>query len=317
MPRYAIYDELVESDRPLSFARCEGDSRPLAWRVASRREPLDPLGLSGAILHEERDFEGGPWLRFIEQGGARSRIEYAGWRFLCGENEARYTPPEEGDTRVGFGEVLERVVAPWMVLTRRHETLALHGSAVAHRGRAWALLGESGAGKSSAALECARRGSALLCDDMALVDLAALTILPGARTVRLWGEGAAQDEALEPLGEVFGAGGSKHRVALRAAPQIRCARPLGGVIALYPTPGASPRGEPSSERGAKALVALLSQSFDLSAGGRLWAQRRLELARRLLEALGEVHVLRYARSPDGAARHVEGALAIMERGAKR
>jgi hypothetical protein len=49
---------------------------------------------------------------------------------------------------------------------------SLHGSAVAHGGRALVCLGESGAGKSTAAAElCATHGFALLADDVAGLEL--------------------------------------------------------------------------------------------------------------------------------------------------
>src|SRR6202041_3496235 len=65
---------------------------------------------------------------------------------------------------------------------------ALHGGAFVHAGRAWALVGDKGAGKSTALAQLAAAGITVLADDLVICQKG--TILAGPRSVDLRPEAA-------------------------------------------------------------------------------------------------------------------------------
>lgn len=105
----------------------------------------------------------------------------------------------------------------------------IHGSAVAEGGRAWAFLSDRGGGKSTTAALLARRGHALLTDDMLIVD--DLHCFAGPASVDLRGDASA---ALG--GRFLGVIGHRERwrVALKGA---ALEAELAGVIELAWTDG--------------------------------------------------------------------------------
>jgi hypothetical protein len=75
------------------------------------------------------------------------------------------------------------------VLWHQRGLLPLHASVVARNGRAAAIAGASGTGKSTLAAALAGRGLEVLADDICVVDVPAKgapTALPGIRRLRLW-----------------------------------------------------------------------------------------------------------------------------------
>lgn len=82
-------------------------------------------------------------------------------------------------------------------LLHQRGLLPLHASAVEIDGRAVALCGASGAGKSSLALHLVKRGHRLLCDDICAIDTisGAPRLWPGLVNLKLW------RESLEAVGE--------------------------------------------------------------------------------------------------------------------
>jgi len=97
----------------------------------------------------------------------------------------------------------------------------LHASAVTIVGRAVCFVGESGAGKTSLALNLALRGAEILSDDVAAVSLRGphLTVHPGPRLANLRHE---EDTRLGPrralLGEAIGSDAEGLRLVVPGAP---------------------------------------------------------------------------------------------------
>ena len=115
----------------------------------------------------------------------------------------------------------------------------LHASAIASDGRAYAITGPSGTGKTSTALHALRGGAKLVTDDVLAIELrdGIPTVFPGSAVARV---DAAQMRAIPPaerrrLGTVV-ARGEKHHLAVAGA---RGPLALGGVYHLVrPVPKA-------------------------------------------------------------------------------
>jgi hypothetical protein len=80
------------------------------------------------------------------------------------------------------------------LVLRLHGVVCLHASAVAVDGRAVALFGLAGAGKSTLAAAFARRGDAVLADDIAALepDGAGFRVRPAYPQLRLWPDSVRQ-----------------------------------------------------------------------------------------------------------------------------
>jgi hypothetical protein len=100
---------------------------------------------------------------------------------------------------------------------------ALHAAAFLYRDRAWALLGDREAGKSSTLGCLARTGLPALTDDVLVVD--AVTAFSGPRSVDL------REDAAHLGGQALGFVGNRQRWRLRPG-DAPAAVPLGGVIRL-------------------------------------------------------------------------------------
>lgn len=107
---------------------------------------------------------------------------------------------------VQTAELLPALLGPIMgVVMRQRGTVCLHASAIAMGDRAIALVGDSGAGKSTTAAALARRGHAVLSDDVVPVrpDADRYMAVPAYPKLRLWPESAAalmgSADALPPM----------------------------------------------------------------------------------------------------------------------
>ena len=79
----------------------------------------------------------------------------------------------------------------WSVVLAARGRESLHGSAVEHAGRAVALLGASGTGKSTASVALIERGWRLVSDDL-LTFAAGLRVVPGLPWARLVVDGSGE-----------------------------------------------------------------------------------------------------------------------------
>jgi hypothetical protein len=98
---------------------------------------------------------------------------------------------EAGDTADTRALLMGPVQA---ILWHQRGLLPLHASAVGVKGKAIAIAGDSGVGKSTLAAALERQGHPVLADDISIVDPKTMNVLVGQRRLRLW------QSALEQLG---------------------------------------------------------------------------------------------------------------------
>jgi hypothetical protein len=158
---------------------------------------------------------------FVHDDRARLRSEPDGWIELDrAARRSRVHLPHRPDDR----ELLHpRLASTAGVAARWHGLQSFHAGAFVHGGRAWALMGARGDGKSSLLAQLALDGVPILTDDVLVVR--GTCALAGPRCVDLRREAAAALGAGEPLGVV----GTRERWRLRTgavAPEVA----LGGWV---------------------------------------------------------------------------------------
>jgi hypothetical protein len=97
-------------------------------------------------------------------------------------SEASISIGQSGRSEEELGDLVVRLALGFVLQQR--SMLAFHGAAASRDGRAVAIFGERGAGKSTTALGLAKRGWGLLCDDIVVVEPGGITPR-GAARVRL------------------------------------------------------------------------------------------------------------------------------------
>jgi hypothetical protein len=153
-----------------------------------------------------------------------------------------------------------RLVKSWLVgpglglLLHQRGKPPLHACAVTLAGRAIAIAGDSGAGKSTTARALQHRGHRLLAEDQVIIDPVSQLLYPGAPDLRLWAEVARQfGDRMEERARV---GSDEDRFTI-ASPAERLdpqPRSLAALFVLSPDPAARPVAE---RLGAAAAAAAL------------------------------------------------------------
>lgn len=121
--------------------------------------------------------------RYVVPGPDRITIE-GGARVILDSTDTR----DIADTRALLMGPIQAV------LWHQRGLLPLHASAISMTGKAVAIAGQSGTGKSTLAAALASRGCPVLADDISIIDPKSCEILTGQRRLRLW------NSALEQLG---------------------------------------------------------------------------------------------------------------------
>jgi hypothetical protein len=128
--------------------------------------------------------------------------------------------------RVGTAELVHPLLAPVAAIMafwlERH---SFHAGAFVVDGKAWALFGERGAGKSTTVAQLALEGVPIVCDDMLILD--GPDALAGPRSVDLRGGAAERLGAGEYLGMV----GARERWRLPVG-DVPVRAPLAGWVSL-------------------------------------------------------------------------------------
>jgi len=155
----------------------------------------------------------------------------------------------------------------WSVLLTARGREALHASVVARDGRAVAVAGASGSGKSTAALALLDSGWSLVSDDILTFDDAG-NALPGAPFVRL-----RPDRALGRAGELDVAGKLRFRPSLCVEPQ-----PISAIFIHDDA-----HTEIRRLVGASAVGALLSNVYNDVITHQGQAMRRFEISMKLAD----------------------------------
>jgi hypothetical protein len=138
------------------------------------------------------------------------------------EGSATFELPRE----VRADELVHPLLAPvGAVMAHWLGRQSFHAGGVVVGDRAWGVIGERGAGKSTTAAALALRGYGLVCDDMLVLEDG--RALAGPRSIDLRREAAEQLGAGKPLGVV----GARERWRLTAG-SVGELRPLAGWIFL-------------------------------------------------------------------------------------
>jgi hypothetical protein len=205
----------------------------LAPRLGAYGLRLSDLPDASALLVEtpeswidwrlERSIGGGQPEEFVAADRAQLRAEPAGWVEIArAERRARFhfpTPPSDRELVHPYLASTAGVIARWQGLQ------CFHAGAFVAGGRAWALLGDKGAGKSSLLARLALDGVPILTDDVLVVR--GTHGLAGPRCIDLRAASARALEVGEPLGVV----GMRERWRLPTGP-VAPEVPLGGWIVL-------------------------------------------------------------------------------------
>jgi len=136
-----------------------------------------------------------PTLTLKEYGSGKFfELAYAdGTRFLM-DVDATHVWGQPGPG-LSHDDVFVYFLGPIMgFLLRLRGRLALHASAVEIGGCAFAISGETGAGKSTTAAALARRGHAVVCEDICTVQDSSATkfVIPGYPRISLWPDSVTQ-----------------------------------------------------------------------------------------------------------------------------
>lgn len=207
-------------------------------------------------------------------------------------------PPE-----MDFGFVTAQILGPILGLVLRlRNILVLHASVVKHNENALAILGNTGAGKSTTAAELCRQGCQVLSDDIAaLYNLDGVWwVSPGYPRLRLWSDTAetiyGREHNLRRIAPDY-LRWNKHYLELDGKTRdfINCPMPLKAIFALNWSNLENDLLQISPLSGAQALATLDSNSFmeyllDFN-------QRRLQLAA-LTRLLSTVSIYQILPIPD-------------------
>lgn len=294
--RYNLFGVVVESSAELALQPAEDGDGAEVWTF----EFGDVEQPEGRLVHDVADFDGRRRLKvWVDEDDVwfshgTTRAKWSG-------DSRRIRMHTGDDLRTRPGIVLERVVAPISLMVRRPNRVAMHASAVGDGERAWIFAGDSGAGKSTTALELMRRGLEILADDLILVDADSKRLMAAMPSVRLFDQPDRVPEAIEgelvlPEYEKYWYRLPPRRIADRPVP-------IAAVFSLEPDEEA---GAPSCEEvsGREATVRILGQSFDLTEADGDWRANRF---RRLCDVARSVPVFRvtYRRSDRDAPAQLD------------
>ena len=195
---YTVYGLHLSVDRPLPEAISapppDPDQKTVCIHLVEEI-PLLPMPPDG----NEVPYYVDPYLD--ESGTSALQV----WRdekryYLAYRNGNRFVVSCDGNTvwaawptEMDFGFVTAQILGPILGLVLRlRSTLVLHSSVVTHKESALAILGTTGAGKSTIAAELCRQGCQVLSDDIAsLHELdGRWWVSPGYPRLRLWPETA-------------------------------------------------------------------------------------------------------------------------------
>ncbi|RVU42245.1 hypothetical protein EA187_16795 [Lujinxingia sediminis] len=277
---YRIYGQAIACDRPLNFVPIPPSELADVsgiWTV----DHLQGAPIQGDRIHDLEDHPGGDRLEVFKSGEGQGAIAYAGWRFSFDlpDRHIAYEPPESSDW--ALDTLLERIVLPIALLTTDRPLVALHGSALrCPGGDTIAIIGDSGAGKSTTALGLVRRGATLLADDLVLIDVERRLLLAGASSLRLALPHSAIPEARVSLPTP--SPDPKRIFVLPEAQASGRELPLTHIFSLGGEPESERDFELSQARGGRAAALLLSQCFAFSQSAPEDGEARFRRAMRLL-----------------------------------
>lgn len=149
----------------------------------------------------------------------------------------RIEVPEGVDTRL----VQSWLIGPGLGLIMHQRGIPpLHACAVSRAGRAVAIAGDSGAGKSTTARALMQRGHDLIAEDQAIIEPSEAKLFPGVPDLRLWAVAAERfGERTEEHARV-GMHEDKFTIASSRERFDRTPRPLAALFVLSSEPADVP-----------------------------------------------------------------------------
>jgi hypothetical protein len=175
MTRYRLCGEIVECDFSLIRFPIDTSDEPAGLRICE-----GPLSLSG------------PGKRFAVAGSCRFEIDHDVIRL-----ERLDGATDEDLVALIIGPIL----AIW--LRRRRNWLCLHASSVQIGESAVLFAGDSGAGKSTLAATLLGQRMTLLGDDLAVIDVDRLTVVPSYAELRLWPDAMHSLDDVRPSSQIY------------------------------------------------------------------------------------------------------------------
>jgi hypothetical protein len=246
--RYRAYGLGIESERPLPLHPGPSGARPDLTIAFARRAPAEPP--SGPDRRDLEVTDAGWTLRYDNREGGWMAFDYS-----AGDRRLLVSGSLEGEA---FEGPLSGVVCG--LLLRLAGTTLLHGACLGLGGRAVAILGASGHGKSTLAGALIARGATLVTEDLLRLSHGAggFRAEPGAPTLHLLADAYRHLAPHLPAGPARPAGDGKVRLfpGGDGAPV-----PLAALCVLDP-PG-NGGGESSLERlsGPSAVGALAGHLY--------------------------------------------------------
>ena len=287
--RYRLYDLVVESDSELSLAVAAGGAPADDWHF----EQVDVDDGRGRLVHDVVDFDGRRRLQvWIGDDGDCIHFSHGETRAIWDRVRREIRLDAGADMSLRPAIILERVIAPIALLLQRKRHVALHASAVADaQGRAQIFVGDSGAGKSTTALELMRRGMAILADDLVMIDADRGRLLSATPSVRLFDRPSDVPEAIDA--QLVMPERDKYWYQLGRRIDAEEPPEVGGIFALEPAEECE-RAVIDEITGREAIVRVIAQAFDLTEADGPWRTRRF---RTLCELARDrpIHRVRYPR----------------------
>lgn len=143
-----------------------------------------------------------------------------------------------------------RLVQSWLIgpglglIMHQRGVPPLHACAVSRAGRALAIAGDSGAGKSTTARALMERGHDLMAEDQAIIAPASATLFPGVPDLRLWAVAAQRFGERTDEHARVGTHEDKFTISSSRDRFDRSPRPLAALFLL----GSEPAEMPMSTR---------------------------------------------------------------------
>lgn len=212
----------------------EPDIRVRVEAVPDDPETPDYIGPTWRLVGERFYLEVPGVLRLMVRGGREIVAEP-----LEGASDADIAPFIQS---TGFAAILHQ-----------RQLFALHAATVAWQGRAIALCGATGMGKSTLAATLCRSGAAFVGDDIATIRTdtpdGVPMVWPDGRQHRLWADAIEHLALVERQGEPIRIHMRKFHVAPAAAARpVEVALPLAAVVLLSSRDRNVPPGPPRIER---------------------------------------------------------------------
>ena len=244
----------------------------------------------------------GPFTRISGSAGKFVQVDYRG-----ADHELTFLLAADGtrvwatwNALVGFEDVTALLLGPILVcVLRLRDITCLHASVVEIDGRALALLGPKGAGKTTTALALVREGGRLISDDVAALEEngTGFLVRPGRCRLRMRAEPAAAfGQEFESLAPLWSRSGDRPQKRLLELPEsfltpdlapiplhalyVLGARSAGGTSSITPLPAGSALPMLMAHRHMAEIVERDGHQRDFSRLARLASSQNVSMVER-------------------------------------